>query len=120
MLATKLGIAHALRISFEVIGLGANLLGHLRMSRADGPQRAHQFFDFSLVQQALLVDLHPGFLFDFLMRIQLSRYLPEMLAGMLEIDNLHRIRKVFGDQSPDPFRAVTDDHLLFRQAPTSF
>jgi hypothetical protein len=27
---------------------------------------------------------------------------------------------VFADKIPDPFRAVPDDHLLFRSAPTSF
>ena len=100
MLATKLGIAHTLRISFEVVCLGANLLGHLGIGGVDGPQHAHQFFDFPFIQQALLVDLHPSFLFDFLVGIQLARHLPQMLASMVEIDNLDGVRKVFGDKIP--------------------
>jgi hypothetical protein len=68
----------------------------------------------------LLVNFHPSFLFDVLMGVQLSRYLPEVLPSMVEIDNLNGVRKVFGDQGPDPFRAVTDNHPLFRQAPTPF
>src|SRR2546429_6762809 len=54
MLAAKLGIAHTLCISFEVICLGANLLGHLGIGSVDGPQHAHEFFDFPFIQQALL------------------------------------------------------------------
>jgi hypothetical protein len=120
VLAAKLGIAHTLRISFEVVCLGANLLGHLGIGGVDGPQHAHQFFDFSLVQQALLVNFHPSFLFDFLMGIHLARHLPQMLASMVEIDNLDRARKVFGDKIPDPFGAIADDDFLFRTAPTTF
>src|SRR6266576_1596225 len=83
MLAAKLGIAHTLCISFEVICLGANLLGHLGIGSVDGPQHAHEFFDFPFIQQALLVDLHPSFLFDFLMGIQLTRHFPQMLTSMI-------------------------------------
>src|SRR5207245_8227821 len=77
------------------------------------------FFDFPLVQQTLLVDLHPSFLLDFLLGIELARHRPQMLASMVEVDNLNGPGKVFGDQIPYPFRAVPDDHLLFRSAPTS-
>jgi hypothetical protein len=62
VLAAKFGITHALCIPREVIGLGANLLVQGGITGVDGPQRAHQFFDFSFVQQALLVDFHPSFL----------------------------------------------------------
>ena len=83
MLAAKLGIAHTLCISFEVICLGANLLGHLGIGSVDGSQHVHEFFDFPFIQQALLVDLHPSFLFDFLMGIQLTRHFPQMLTSMV-------------------------------------
>jgi hypothetical protein len=119
VLAAKLGIAHTLGISFEVLCLGAHLFGRFGIGGVDGPQHAHKFFDFPFVQQALLVDPHPSFVFDSLMRIQLARHLPQMLASMLEIDNLDGARKVFGDKIPDPFGAIADDHLL-RTAPTTF
>src|ERR1700719_2294938 len=84
VLAAKFGITHALCIPREVIGLGANLLVQGGIAGVDGPQRAHQFFDFPLVQQALLVDLHPSFLLG----IELARHRPQMLTSMVEIDNL--------------------------------
>src|SRR6266849_7245093 len=86
VLAAKLGITHPRCISLEIIGLGANLLGPEGIASGDGPQRGHQFFDFPLVQQVLLVDLHPSFLLGFLVGIQLARHLPQMLASMVEVE----------------------------------
>jgi hypothetical protein len=40
------------------------------------------------------VDLHPGFLFLFLIRVQLARDLSKMLAGVVEIDNLKGVGKM--------------------------
>src|SRR5580693_6932773 len=97
VLAAKFGIAHALCIPREVIGLDANLLVHGGITGVDGPQRTHQFFDFPLVQQALLVDLHPSSLLGFLLGIELARHRPQMLASMVEIDNRDGLGKVFGD-----------------------
>src|SRR5438132_284515 len=103
VLAAKCGIPHPLCIPLEVVCLGANLLGHGGIAGVDGPQRAHQFFDFPLVQQTLLVDLHPSFLLDFPLGIELARHCPQMLASMVEVDNLNGPGKVFGDQIPYPF-----------------
>src|SRR5437870_12793611 len=77
-----------------------------RDCRRGWPAARHQFFDFPLVQQTLLVDLHPSFLLDFLLGIELARHCPQMLASMVEVDNLNGPGKVFGDQIPYPFRAV--------------
>jgi hypothetical protein len=55
----------------------------------------------------------------FLLGIQWARYRPEMLPSMVEVDNLLGSGKVFGDQIPDPFRSVPDDHLLSGSAPTA-
>src|ERR1700674_5983500 len=119
MLAAKLGIAHTLCISFEVICLGANLLGHLRIGGFDGPQRANHVFDFPAIQKALLVDLHPGFLLSFVIRVQLARDLPKMLAGVVEIDNLNGVGKMQGHKIPNPFGAVADHDLLECAAPAA-
>src|SRR6202047_5606520 len=97
VLAAKFGITHALCIPREVIGLGANLLVQGGIAGVDGPQRAHQFFYFPLVQQALLVHLQPSFLLGFLLGIELARHRSQMLASMVEIDNRDGLRKVFGD-----------------------
>src|ERR1700733_12949999 len=69
VLAAKFGITHALCIPREVIGLDANLLLQGGIAGVEGPQRGHQFFDFPLVQQALLVDLHPSFLLGWANRL---------------------------------------------------
>jgi hypothetical protein len=72
----------------------------------------NQLFNFPPIQQALLVDLHPGFLCSLVIRVPLARDFPEMLAGVVEIDNLNGARKVQGHQIPNPFGAVTEHDLL--------
>lgn len=104
--ATKLGIPHTFRIALKVVRLRADLLGYVGMIERKATECAHQFFDFPFIQQAFLVDLHPGFLLLFLVRIELANHLPQMLARVVEINNLNGARKVQGDQSPDPFRSV--------------
>jgi hypothetical protein len=59
------------------------------------------------------------FLLGFL-GIELAGHLPEMLAGMVEIDDLRGVGKVFGDQTPNPLGTIADHHLLFRVTPASF
>jgi len=77
------------------------------------------FSIFPLVQQALLVELHPSFLLHFLLGIERTRHRPQMLPSVVEVDHLQSPRKGFGDKIPYPFRAVTDDHFLLGSAPTS-
>jgi hypothetical protein len=43
-----------------------------------------------------------------------------MLASVVEVDNLNRSRKVFGDKIPDPFGSIADDYLLLRPTPATF
>ena len=96
VLAAELGIAHALGIPLKVVGLGADLFRDFGIAGRDGAERGHELFDFSLVQQALLVELHPGFLLSFVVGVQLARQVPQMLASVVEIDNLHGAGKVLG------------------------
>jgi hypothetical protein len=81
VLAAKLRVSHALCIPFKIICLGANLLHYFGGIGFDRAECTNQLFDFPPIQQALLVDLHPGFLFPFVIRVQLARDLPKMLAG---------------------------------------
>ena len=78
-----------------------------------------QLFDFPFVEQALLVDLHPGFLVRFIVGIQPARQLPEVLARVIEIDDLNRAGKMLVGQIPDPFGSVAHDDFLFRAAPAA-
>ena len=64
MLASKFGIAHAVSVPREVVGLDTNLLEYFGIGGIDDAKLANQLFDFALVEQPFLVDLHPGFLFD--------------------------------------------------------
>ena len=74
MLATELGISHALLILLEVIGLDAKPVSHLWIGGVDGANCAHQLLDFPLVKQAFLVNPHPRFLVH--------------LAGLTQLDTL--------------------------------
>ena len=94
MLAAELGVSHALCIPFKIICLGANLLRYFGVIGFDRAECTNQLFDFPPIQQALLVDLRPGFLFPFVIRVQLARDLPKMLAGVVEIDNLQGVGKM--------------------------
>jgi len=42
-----------------------------------------------------------------------------MLRPVIEIDNLHRARKVYIRQIPNPFGSVAHEDLLFRAAPAA-
>ena len=84
--AAKLGIAHAFGISLEVIGFDADSLGHLWIGGDDGTKRRHQLFDFALVQQAPLVDLHPSLLFVLVVGMQPAGQVPKVLAGVVQVE----------------------------------
>jgi hypothetical protein len=50
--------------------------------------------------------LHPSLLHDGVIGVQLTRQLPQVLAGVIEVDNLNRTREVQISKIPDPFGAV--------------
>ena len=56
VLAAELGVAHALGIPLKIVCLGADLLRDFGVAGFEGAERAHELFDFPLVQQALLVE----------------------------------------------------------------
>lgn len=60
-------------LPLQVICLGADLLGYVGVGGVKGAKRGHQLFDFPCVEQALLVDVHPGFQIEPLADIQESR-----------------------------------------------
>src|SRR5450755_2077401 len=51
--------------------------------------------------------------------MQFARQFPQMLTRVKEIDNLHCAWKVLVGNIPNPFGAITHDHLLFRVAPVA-
>jgi tetratricopeptide (TPR) repeat protein len=97
----------------------AKLLSHFGIGRVDGAKRAHQLFDFPLVQQALLVNLHPGFLAALVTGVQFAGDLPEVLARVIEIDNLNRAGEMLLGEVPDPLGPVAHHHLCFGATPAA-
>ena len=104
----------------KVICLGAELLGYFGVVGGDGAECADELFDFPPIQQALLVDFHPGLLLPFIVGVQPASQLPQMLASVVKVDNLHRLGKVLGDQIPNPFGPVAHHHLLLGTTPAPF
>ena len=77
------------------------------------------FSIFPFVEQAALVGLDPGFLLHFVIGMQLARQIPEVLASVIQIDDLNRAGKVLLGEIPDPFGPIAHDDLLFRAAPAA-
>src|SRR5215472_15669390 len=73
---------------------------------------------FAAIQQ-LLVHLRPGFLFCFVIEVQLASYVPEMLARVVEIDDLNGTRIVQLGNIPDPLGTVAHNYLQQRAAPSA-
>jgi len=51
--------------------------------------------------------------------MQLAGDFPQVLAGVIEIDDLKRARKMQVGKIPDPFGAVADDNFLLRATPAA-
>src|SRR5260370_17169472 len=65
------------------------------------------------------MDEHPSFLLGLWVGIQLAGQFPEVLSGVIKINNLNRAGKVLISNIPYPFGSIADDNLLFGAAPTS-
>jgi hypothetical protein len=85
----------------------------------EGTERGHQFFNLAFVQQLVLMGGHPAFLLGLPVGKQLASQVPEVLSGVVKVDNLNRAGEVLIGDIPDPFRSIADDDLLFGATPTS-
>src|SRR5260370_35584050 len=65
------------------------------------------------------MDRHPAFLLSLLVGIQFAGQFPEMLSGVIKIDDLNRAGEVLLGNIPDPFCSIADDDLLLGTAPTA-
>src|ERR1039457_2814790 len=66
--------------------------------------------------QHVLVNHHPASLLSLLVRIQFVRQLPQMLTGVIKIDNLNCTGEMLFGNVPNPFRSIPHHDLLFRAA----
>src|SRR3974377_441345 len=65
------------------------------------------------------MNFHPSPLLDFRLRIELTCYLPEVLASVVEIHDLDGVQEVFRNQIPDPLRTIADHDLLSGATPAT-
>jgi hypothetical protein len=65
------------------------------------------------------MDNHPAFLLSLLVGKQFAGQFPEVLSGVIKIDDLNRAGEVLIGNIPDPFRSIADDDLLFGAVPTA-
>src|SRR5258707_5733206 len=65
------------------------------------------------------MDEHPAFLLGLLVGIQFAGQFPEVLSGVIKIDDLNRAGEVLIGNIPDPFRSIAYDDLLFGAVPTT-
>jgi hypothetical protein len=65
------------------------------------------------------MDNHPAFLLSLLIGKQFAGQFPEVLAGVIQIDDLNRAREVLIGNIPDPFCSIADDDLPFGAVPTA-
>src|ERR1039457_743147 len=67
----------------------------------------------------MLVDLDPGFLIGFVVGVQSARQLPQVLASMKQVDNLHRPWKIRLRQNSKTLGPHANDDLLCSATPSA-
>jgi hypothetical protein len=115
VLTAEFGIAHTLGVVVKVTCLSADLFGQLWTGRIGRAERGYQMLDLPFIQH-VLVNHHPASLFSLLVRIQFVGQIPEVLTGVIQIDNLNGTGKMLLCDVPNPFRSSAHHDLLFRAA----
>ena len=109
------------RVALEVIGFDADALARLsvRVLRSASLRSAIASFSIlPLSSQSSLRD-QPTLLRRRIGGMELARQVPEMLAGMIEIDDLDRAGKVLIGDVPDPVGAIADDDFGWGAVPSA-
>ena len=65
------------------------------------------------------MELDPRLLVGFVIGMQLAGNIPQVLASMIQVDDLNRARKMQIGKIPDPFGAIADDDFLVGAVPTA-
>src|SRR5450755_2912086 len=118
VLASKLGIAHALDVSLKVSSFDSDGFRDGRCGNFDPLNEPDQLFDLAVVEFGPVAE-HPWLLVRHVARVEKSGQFPEVLAGMKQIDDLNSAGKVLVCMVPDPFGSVSDDHLLLGAVPAT-
>jgi hypothetical protein len=118
VLATELGIAHALGVVLKVSGFDSDAVRNHRRGGIESSKEPNQLFDFPAVEFGLVAK-HPLLLTQDVAGVQKSSHVPEVLPGMKQIDDLNSAGKVLICIVPDPFGSVSDDDLLLGSIPAA-
>src|SRR5258706_515158 len=119
MLLAELGIVHPSGVGGEVVGVVAKFLGQLSISGLDLAKGSDEFSDLAFIEPTFLMQAYPGVAALSVGRMEQARQVPQMLAGVEQIDDLNGAGKVFLGEVPDPFRAIADHYLLCGAAPAA-
>lgn len=92
MLVAELGIAHPHGIFLKVGGIEGDGFGSGGRINLPGTEKSDQLSDAATVQLGLVTQ-DPAALGGLVQRIETSGHVPEVLAGVVEIDDLNRARK---------------------------
>ncbi len=115
MLPAKLGIAHARGVFLKVGSLDGDDFGS---GGIQGSEVSDQRFDTAAVQLGLMTQ-DPSALSSLVQRIETAGNIAKVLAGMIGVDDLDRVRKMLTGDVPDPFGAVAQNDLGEGTAPAS-
>src|ERR1035438_2623843 len=117
-LCAKGRIAHPLCVAFKVFGFVGDGFGEFVGAGRRIAQDLHQGLNLAALQ-AIETAGDPLSETLAVIRKQLGRQVPQMLASMIEVDDLNGAWKVLIGEIPDPDRAVADHHLLLGPAPAT-
>ena len=118
VLAAELGIPHALGIALEVRGFDPDRLLDRGCGRVDRAKEPDQVADLAAIEFRLMAQ-YPLLLTEHVAGVDQAGYVPKVLAGMEQIDDLNRAGKVPVRIVPDPFGTVADHNLLYGAAPAA-
>ncbi len=121
-LFAELWVLHPQRVGFEIISLFADLFGVAGLSSGvlgcDFAQPLHEKFSPAVIEQ-VFHGYHPAFLRRRVMGIKQCGYIPQVLPGVIEIDDLHGSREVPIGEIPDPDSSVANDDFGCGPLPAS-
>jgi hypothetical protein len=73
-------------------------------------------FDLTCIESRLLAH-YPAFLPDLIIGVEFASQIPQVLARMIEIDDLNGTGKVLVGDVPDPFGSIAHHDFLLRPTP---
>ena len=119
VLFAELGVVHASGVGGKVVGVIADLPGQFGIGGMNTTEAGDEFGDLAFVQPAFLMLADPLIAACGVVGKEQARQLPQVLAGVEEVDDLNGSGEVIFRDIPDPFRAIADNDFLSRARPAT-